>query len=398
MKSTYKTSSSIKDKIILLISLHFPPETSGGATGAWNRAMSFHKIGYKVFVLSGFPSYPTGKIQDPKYKRKFFLVETIDSFTIIRFRLPSLSASGFVKPFVIFISFVILGIVLFPRVRRLTTKANIVYARSPIVFCFILGILYSKLMRSKYIYEAPDLWPEELVNVKSLLLPFIMSFGKIVAKLSYKSADIIITVSESAANFIIENYKPKAKVYGVPVGVDINKFTPLSIVEARQQLINNNVFPSYLLNKFLILYSGRISEAQKVEDLAMAAEKLKEYDDIVILVIGEGPNKEKLKILKDERSLNNFIIFPIQKRDLMPLIISSVNICTILLSHEPIFEIAIPTKFYEYLCCRKPLIGICRGEVELIIKNNNIGFSCESGEIDKLVSLILRMRRSRTFI
>ena len=57
-------------------------------------------------------------------------------------------------------------------------------------------------MRSKYIYEAPDLWPEELVNVKSLLLPFIMSFGKIVAKLSYKSADIIITVSESALTLL----------------------------------------------------------------------------------------------------------------------------------------------------------------------------------------------------
>jgi glycosyltransferase involved in cell wall biosynthesis len=138
--------------------------------------------------------------------------------------------------------------------------------------------------------------------------------------------------------------------------------------------------------------------AQKVEDLAMAAEKLKEYDDIVILVIGEGPDKEKLKVLKDEKSLNNFIIFPIQKRKLMPLIISSVNICTVLLSNEPIFEIAIPTKFYEYLCCRKPLIGICRGEVELIIKNNNIGFSCESGEIDKLVSLILRMRSSQELL
>ena len=60
--------------IALLISMYFPPEPGGGANTAWNRALILHKIGYTVFVLCGFPSYPTGRVIQPKYGAKFFYV------------------------------------------------------------------------------------------------------------------------------------------------------------------------------------------------------------------------------------------------------------------------------------------------------------------------------------
>ena len=71
----------ISDKIrrvALLISIYFPPEPGGGSTAAWNRAMILRKIGFSVFVLCGFPSYPSGKVLDPKYRRKFFYIEQLE--------------------------------------------------------------------------------------------------------------------------------------------------------------------------------------------------------------------------------------------------------------------------------------------------------------------------------
>src|SRR5438093_12637421 len=80
----------ISDKIrrvALLISIYFPPEPGGGSTAAWNRAVILHKIGFYVFVLCGFPSYPSGKVSDSKYRRKLFYVEEQENFTLIRLRL-----------------------------------------------------------------------------------------------------------------------------------------------------------------------------------------------------------------------------------------------------------------------------------------------------------------------
>ncbi len=58
--------NSLKNKIVLLITLYFPPEIGGGSTGAWNRAMVFHHLGYKVIIVTAFPSYPLGKVVDSK--------------------------------------------------------------------------------------------------------------------------------------------------------------------------------------------------------------------------------------------------------------------------------------------------------------------------------------------
>jgi glycosyltransferase involved in cell wall biosynthesis len=378
--------------IVLLISLNFPPEMSGGATGAWNRAMVLQNLGFKVYILAGMPSLFNKEVNNVKYQRKFFFVETVDHFTIIRIKVPQLANSGFFQPFLVFVSFVLLSTIYLPKIWKITSRVDIVYARSPIVFCSILGYIYSRLMRSYYIYEAPDIWPDELVVIKSPLLPLVLSVGKIFAKLSYYSPNIILTISEAASDYIKKEYKPKPKVFGIPSGVDSRRFSPLPIEGSRAQLIDIGIYSQELMDKFIVLYSGRLSDAQRVEDLAYAAERLKGYPDIRIVIIGEGPSKNKLIQLKKQKNLVNLVILHPQKRELMPMIISSANVCTLFLSNEPIYDIAIPTKFYEYLGCQKPLIGVCGGEVEKIIRNNNIGFTCRSGEIDKLASAILNLR------
>jgi len=92
-------------RIALLISMYFPPEPGGGAMTAFNRASILHKIGYSVFVLCGFPSYPAGKVSEEKYKGKFFYVEKIDKFTLIRLRLLPLASKGYLRRFILFINF-----------------------------------------------------------------------------------------------------------------------------------------------------------------------------------------------------------------------------------------------------------------------------------------------------
>lgn len=78
----------------------------------------------------------------------------------------------------------------------------------------------------------------------------------------------------------------------------------------------------------------------------------------------------------------------------MPTIISAADACAVLLSAEPIFDIALPSKFYEYLACCKPIIGVCRGELAEVIKSSDIGFTVASGDIQNLVSVIKYLKNS----
>ncbi len=385
---------TITRSTLLLISIFFPPEFGGGSSGAWNRAKALEKLGYSVFILCGFPSYPTGKVTDPKYCRKFYCVETLESFTVIRLRLLPISHSGFLKRLIIFINFILVTILYLPKILKTTGKLDIVYARAPILFSSLIGFLYSKITNSFFIYEAPDLWPEELVAVKSKMLPMMMRIGWVIAKWSYVFPDVIITVSNLAANHISKEYTPKSTVYGIPIGVDPNKFPVRLRDTSRIELIEKKILPTDLQNKFIILYSGLISAAQRVESLAYAAEKLKNRKEIAFVIVGEGHEKQKLEQLKIERNLDNFYLLPSQPRNLMPLIISAADVCTVLLSPEPIFQIAVPSKFYECLASSKPMIGVCEGELADIIDSNQIGRTAKYGDTAKLSSIIERFKDS----
>lgn len=393
MNSMAKIPPLIKNGVLLLISLNFPPETNGGATGAWNRAKVLHSLGFQIFVLAGISRIQARDIKFSNFGKKIIFVEKIEGITVIRLWSPNLKNEGFLKPYFVYTSFVIMSLLAMPIVFKLSSRFDVVYARSPIVFSSIVGFIYSRLLRCIYIYEAPDVWPDELVVMESPLLPFIMSFGKIIAKLSYYKADLIITVSESAAEYIISNYDPNAKVFGIPSGVDIEKFSPTPKVIARDKLIKQNILPSILNDKFIILYSGRISPAQKIDDLVQAGKKLLKYQDIYIVIIGEGAANDMLHKVKVQNKIDNVIFLPFQKREMMPSLISSVDVCALFLSPEPVFGIAIPTKFYEYLSCLKPIIGVCHGEVEKIINRYNIGLTCQSGNVDELTESILKIRK-----
>jgi glycosyltransferase involved in cell wall biosynthesis len=380
--------------IALLISIYFPPEPGGGSTLAWNRAMVLHKTGYSVFVICGFPGYPSGKVSNPKYKGKFFYVENMEPFILVRLRLLSIKHVGYVRRLVLFLNFIFLSIFYMPKILRIVGKIGIVYSLSPIIFSSVSGFVYSKITKSFFIFDVPDLWPEELVVFRTYLSPIIMRLGKVVAKLSYRVPDIIVTVSGLAAEYISKEYRPKASVYAIPTGIDPSKFPRLSKDDSRVDLIKKKILPEHLRNKFIILYAGLLSNAQGMENLAYAAEKLRDEEKIAILIFGEGEEKQKLEELKLEYSLNNFYLLPYQPRDIMPTIISAADVCSVLLSPEPIFDIALPTKFYEYLACCKPIIGVCKGELASIINSNNIGHTVNPGDIDKLVAIIKDMKNS----
>lgn len=383
-------------RALILISIFFPPERGGGATGAWNRAMVFHKIGYSVFVVSSFPAYPTGKVMEARYKRKFFYIEQFESIIVIRLRLLPLEYAGYVRRLALFINFVFLAIIYLPKILRIVGRKNIeiTYARSPVIFSAIIGLFYSKASKSFFIYEAPDLWPEEFLVYKTKLLPLIALVGKFCAKFSYAVPHVIVTVSKLAALHITKYYTPKASVYGIPVGVDPTKFRRMPKDECRAELIKQKVFPSNIEGKFIVLYSGVISSIYRLESLVYAAELMKNDKDIVFLLIGEGSEKRRLYNLKLESKIDNFHLQPSQPREIMPLIISASDVCVILLANDPIYNIVLPIRFYEYLSCCKPLITYAQGELADIVKSNNIGYTVKVGDTSDLVNIIRKLRNS----
>jgi glycosyltransferase involved in cell wall biosynthesis len=375
--------------------MYFPPEPGGGATTAFNRASILQKIGYKVFVVCGFPSYPSGKVTDEKYKGKLFYVEKMEDFTLIRLRLLPLESKGYLRRFILFTNFIFLSMVWMPRILGVTTRITLVYALAPILFSSFIGYVYSKVTKSFFIYEASDLWPEELVVFKTNLSFIIFSFGKKLAKVSYSLSDMVVVTSKLAMLYVTNTYNPRPFIYDLPIGVEPSKYQIKSKEYARKKLMEKSIFPNDLNHKFIILYAGIISKVTRVENLIYAANSLKgKENNIVFLIIGDGDEKQRVEEIKQSRNLDNLFLLPFQDIALVPYLISAADVCVVSLPSEPIYEVTVSTKFFDYLACHKPQIGICGGELADIINNNKIGFTVKDGEIDKLVEIIESLKNS----
>jgi glycosyltransferase involved in cell wall biosynthesis len=375
--------------------MYFFPEPGGGSTTASNRASILSKIGYEVFVLCGFPSYPSGKVTDKKYKGKFFYVEKMGNITLIRVRLLPIASEGFFKRFILFMNFIFLSLFWMPKILSIASKVTLVYAMAPILFSSFIGCTYSRFTKSFFIYEATDLWPEEIVAFKTKLSFIIFTLGKKLANLSYSLPDMIVVTSTLASKYVTNNYNPRAPIHVMFIGADPTRYEIKSKEHSRQVLVGKKILPRDAVNKFIVLYSGIISKITRIENVVLAANELNgKENNILFLVIGEGDEKPRLEEIKQRNNLNNLYFLPFQDFDLVSFIISAADICVISLPPEPIYEVTISTKFFDYLVCHKPQLGICGGELADIINSNKLGFTVMGGEIGKLVDKILFLKKS----
>ena len=394
--SSHKSSMG---HIALLISIYFTPEPGGGARTAWNRALILHKIGYTVFVICGFPSYPTGRVIETTYRGKFFYVEKMNNFTLIRLRLLPLESRGYLRRLILYMNFIFLSFIWMPKILTISLKPQLVYALAPNMFSCIIGFVYAKVTKSFFIYEVSAFWPEELVALRIRLYSIISLFGKPFAKLSYVLPDMLVVISNSAAKYVANNYHPKVLIYTMPIGVDPDRYPSRTKESSRKELIQKNILPAVLENKFIVLYAGVITKVTKVINLIYAADKLKNnQNNIAFLIIGEGEEKESIEQFKSDNMINNLYLLPFQDAKWVPYIISAADVCVVPLSPESIYETTLPTKFFDYLACNKPQIGICGGELEELINTNKIGLTVKDGEIDRLVNVVLSLSNSPSLI
>jgi colanic acid biosynthesis glycosyl transferase WcaI len=116
------------------------------------------------------------------------------------------------------------------------------------------------------------------------------------------------------------------------------------------------------------------------------------------LIIGEGEERESLEQFKSDNMISNLYLLPFQDAKLVPYFISAAVVFVVPLSSEPIYETTIPIKYFDYLACNKPQIGICGGELEKLINTNNIGMTVKDGETDKLIDVVLFLNNSPSSI
>jgi len=347
---------------ILFITDNFPPERNAPAKRTYEHAKEWIKVGHKVTVITGAPNFPIGKVFDG-YRNKIYQKESIDKINVKRVWTYIVENKGFLLRILDYISFMISSFIC----GIFTKKHDVVIATSPQFFTAISGYFISLFKRSNYILEIRDLWPESIVTVGAMKESSIIV--KILSKIAlflYKRAKVIVCVTNSFKDHLINKGIDSDKIIVIKNGFNFDNIIPPT--KTISQLGKEyNLYP----NDFIVSFIGTIGMAHGLDVILKASENINKK--VKFLIVGDGAEKDYLEQIAKNNSLKNVIfISSISWQEIINLNqIISVNLVHLI--DKPEFRKVIPSKIFESMALKKPIIMGVLGEANQIVKDAECG-------------------------
>lgn len=360
---------------ILLLTQYFWPENFRINA----LALALKSKGCEVEILTGQPNYPDLKLFRG-YKFWLFSKEVWNGITINRMPIFPRSNSA-ISLILNYLSFVIFGI-LFSPVLLFRKKYDVifVYAPSPI-FQSIPASFLGWLKKIPVVLWVQDLWPESVQATGYISSEKLLRHIEHMVKFTYAHVDLILVQSEAFIKSV-SYLAPQKKIIYYPNSAENCFYCP--------NIVNVPTIKS-LQDGFSILFAGNIGTAQSLETIVSAAEMLKDYKDIKIVILGDGSKLSWLQTEISLKKINNIFLegrYPIET---MPLLLRQACVLLVSLSDQPVFELTIPSKIQSYLAAGIPIIACLNGEGARVIREANAGVTVNAEDDKGLARAIIKL-------
>ncbi len=337
---------------LLILTQYYPPEIGAPQNRLHELAVRLKSKGIDVEVLTAMPNYPKMEIEE-KYKTGKIKEEIIDGIQVYRSSIYVSKSKSIIPRLLNYFSFVWSS---YWRGRKLKNY-DFLMVESPPLFLGYSAIALSKKLKAKMIFNVSDLWPESAEKMGVVSNRIMLKFAYNLEKKCYRKAEVVTGQTMGIVESINKRF-PEVKTHWLPNGVDLDFYDP-AIIKAGDFRQRNG----FDVEDIIFFYGGIIGHAQGLQVVLHAA-KMIDNPRVKIVLQGAGPELEGLLKLNDELGLKNvFFLPPVQKTE-MPSILKEVDVALVPLRKLDIFQGAIPSKIFEALSMKKPLLLGVEGEAK----------------------------------
>ena len=272
-------------------------------------------------------------------------------------------------------------------------RKGVVIATSPQILVGVSGWVVGSLRSLPWVFEVRDLWPESLVGVGQTTAGSLLyrSVGR-VANFLYRRATHIVVDGEWKRRHLIQQGVEERRISVMRNAIEEDFcLDPHSDrgQQARQELRQE----LGLRDEFVLLYAGTLGMAHGLETVLLAAERLRDRDEVVFLLIGEGAEREQLLERSRELRLTNVRFLGKQPREKVPAYLAAADACVVPLRRSEVFKTAIPSKMFEAMAAAKPVILGVEGEAKEILLDARAGIAVPPDDSEALAKAILKLRQ-----
>ena len=335
---------------------------------------------YEYFrkTLSKLTSSKKRKLSNEKSKLLFISPRIVEWYLTAQYILHSLMI-------------IVMGLIV-RYIRNFNPNVILVYS-PPIFYCLSAKFL-SDIFGSPYVINLHDIHPKALIDLRILRNKLLIKLYNIVSSLSYKHACIVTVHSISNKNYLLNMHRDilHGKTIVLHNWIDLNR-----IQQAKDdiKLLDYN-YISKIENKFVVIYGGVLGYSQNLFPVLKAAIKLKDEEEIMFLIIGEGPLKPYIEKLKIKFRLKNVIVLPYLPMNLYFRILENSDVGVVALSKQ-VDTPVVPKKFIDYVSFGKPVIAIVpeKSDVYRIISLFKCGLADPTYSSTRIADFIINLKKSK---
>jgi glycosyltransferase involved in cell wall biosynthesis len=268
-------------------------------------------------------------------------------------------------------------------------KADIVVASSGPITVGLPG-LFAKIIRGrKLVFETRDLWPEGAIELGVISNPLIKKLAYWFEKVCYRNASHIICLSPGMMKNIQTRFG-YTNLTSIPNAADLKLF-------GKKQ---SGILPDCFKNKKVAIYTGNIGMVNNSNLLLRAAIQLKVLDnsDIIIVLVGDGQQKEDLLKQKTDRQLDNFFILDLMPKTSLVNLIQHSMVSLVPLKGSPVLDTSSPNKLFESFAAGIPVIQTTHGWIKELLLENECGFTVDADDENALVNVLIKLSEDEAMV
>lgn len=247
----------------------------------------------------------------------------------------------------------------------------------------------ARLSGARLVYEVHDLWPLSPMELGGMSRwhPFIL-WVQMAEDYAYRHADKVVSLLPKALDHMRSRGMAADKFVYVPNGVDEGEWKapaplPADVVERLKGLKARG--------RPIVAYVGTHGLANALDVLIDAARLLQ--DEAEILLVGTGPERERLLARVHQENLGNVTMLPAVPKQTIPVLLAEVDMAYMGAFPSPLYRFGISfNKMMDYMMAGRPIVNAIQSGNDPVTETQ-CGITVPPGDVAAVAQAISDLAR-----
>jgi colanic acid biosynthesis glycosyl transferase WcaI len=249
-----------------------------------------------------------------------------------------------------------------------------------------IGSWMAAVRRVPFVLVVKDIFPEVPVQLGMLKNPTLVRVLRAFTRQLLRSADRVVSIGPTMDRRLVKMGVPADRIAQIPDWADGTLIRPLDGPSPMREARGWQ-------DRFVVMHSGNVGLSQDLDVVLDAAALLREDEDVVIAIVGEGASKAALRERATREGLMNVVFLPYQEKSSLSESLGAADLHLVML-RDGLAGYIVPSKVYGILAAGKPYVTAVEAgaEPQTIAEEFECGMRVEPGDAEGLAKAIRIMR------